>query len=94
MNNASPPPLSALEGVFSNVVKALLGGAGIALFIMLLSGGLKYITSSGDPKATEGAQKTITYAIGGLVLVLLSYLFLVLISQITGVDITKFKITQ
>lgn len=93
-NHPDIPCISNLEGIFSNIVKALLGGAGIALFIMLLSGGVKYITSAGDPKATEGAQKTISYAIGGLVLVLVSYLILVLISQITGVDVTKFKITQ
>ncbi len=87
------PTIACLGDVFSNVVRALLGFAGIALFVMLLVGGLKYITSGGDPKATESAQKTITYAIGGLIVIILSYLILVFIKQITGVDVTKFKIT-
>jgi hypothetical protein len=83
-----------LECVFGNVVKAALGFAGIVLFILLLIGGFRYITSGGDPKAVEGAQKTITYAIGGLIVILLSYLILVLIKEITGVDVTQFKIVQ
>ncbi len=82
-----------LETVFGNVVKSALGFAGIVLFVLLLTGGFKYITSGGDPKAIEGAQKTITYAIGGLLIILLSYLILVLVKAITGVDVSQFKIT-
>ncbi len=82
-----------LETVFGNVVKSALGFAGIVLFVLLLTGGFKYITSGGDPKALEGAQKTITYALGGLLIILLSYLILVLIKAITGVDVSQFKIT-
>jgi len=85
--------ISDLTSIFNSVVADLLGFAGIVLLIVLLSGGFKYITSGGDPKAVEGAQKTITYAIGGLILIILSYLFLVLIKQITGVDVTTFKAT-
>lgn len=85
--------ISDLQGIFQNIVQMLLALAGIVLFILLLSGGFKYITSGGDPKAVEGAQKTITYALGGLLLIVLSYLFLVFIKQITGVDVTDFKVT-
>jgi hypothetical protein len=90
----APAKLSDLETVFGGVVKSALAFGGVVLFILLLVGGIKYITSGGDPKAAEGAQKTITYAIGGLILILLSYLILVLIRTITGVDVTQFKITQ
>ena len=88
-----PAKISDLQTVFERVVGAALGFAGTVLFILLLSGGFKYITSGGDPKAVESAQKTLTYAIGGLILILLSYLILVLIKTITGVDVTQFKIT-
>jgi len=89
-----PATIQDLEIIFGNVVKVALGFAGIVLFVLLIVGGMKYITSGGDPKAVEGAQKTITYAIAGLILILLSFLILVLIKQITGVDVTQFKITQ
>jgi hypothetical protein len=86
--------IADLECVFGNVVKVALGFAGIVLFVLLLFGGLKYITAGSDPKAAEGAQKTITYAIGGLILILLSFLILVLIKTITGVDVTQFTVVQ
>jgi len=84
MNVPDVPTLANLEIVFSNVVSILLGLAGITLFIMLLMGGFKYITAGGDPKGVEGAKKTLTYAIGGIIVVALSYLILVLISDFTG----------
>ncbi len=88
------PTLQDLEGVFSNVIGIILGIAGITFFILLLSSGFKFITSGGDPKALEGAKKTLTYAIGGLIVIILSYLILLLIKEITGVDVTIFKVTQ
>jgi len=84
--------ISDLEGVLERVVSYALGFAGIVLFILLIVGGFKYITSGGDPKAVEGAKKTLTSAIIGLVLILVSYLVLILISNITGVDVTDFNI--
>ncbi|MEK7168620.1 MAG: pilin [Patescibacteria group bacterium] len=88
----SPPPLSKLEDVFGNVVTSLLALGGIVLFLMLLSGGFKYLTSGGDAKLAEGAQKTLTYAIGGLVLLAGSYMILRIISDFTGADVTNFVI--
>jgi hypothetical protein len=90
----TPPQLSDLEVIFKNVVGALLGFAGIVFFVLLVVSGFKFITSGGDPKALEGARKTMTYAIAGLVVILLSYLILVLIKTITGIDLTTFKIVQ
>ena len=86
--------LSDFECLFSNVVGIILGIAGITFFVLLLSSGFKFITSGGDPKALEGAKKTLTYAIGGLIVILLSFLILLLIKQITGVDVTIFKVVQ
>ena len=86
--------IANLGCVFQNVVQAFLGLAGIVLFILLIVGGFRFITSGGDPKAVEGAQKTITSAIIGLIVILLSYLILVLIKAITGVDVTTFKLVQ
>lgn len=89
-----PAKISDLQLVFGNVVKIALAASGVVLFVLLVIGGLKYITSGGDPKAAESAQKTITYAIGGLLLILASFLILELIRTITGVDVTNFVVTQ
>jgi len=81
-----PPTLSSLEIIFTSVVKSLLALGAIALFILLVTSGFKYLTSAGDPKAVEGAKKTLTYAIGGFVALLFSYLILRVIGQLTGTD--------
>ena len=90
----APAQLSQLEDVFGNVVTSLLALGGIILFLMLLSGGFKYLTSGGDPKATETAQKTLTYAIGGMVLLAGSYMIIRIISDFTGADVTNFVTTR
>ncbi len=84
--------ISDLGVIFERIVGYALGFAGIVLFILLIVGGFKFITSGGDPKAVEGARKTLTSAITGLVLILVSYLVLVLIKNITGVDVTRFNV--
>lgn len=89
------PTLDQLGDVFTNLVSALLALGGVILFIMLLSGGFKFLTSGGDPKAVEGAKKTMTYAILGVVLLAASYLILKILSDITGVqDILEFNIVR
>ncbi len=86
--------IKGFEGLFTNVVRTGIGLAGILLFIMLVAGGFQYITAAGDPKGVEQARKTLTYAIGGIILIALSYLILVFIKQFTGIDVTKFKVVQ
>jgi len=89
-----PVQLVDLEEVFKNVVNVVLGFAGIAFFVLLLVGGFKYMTAGGDPKAIDSAKKTLTSAIAGLLIVVLSYLVLVFIGTFTGVDLTQFKIVN
>lgn len=91
-----PATIKDLESVFTNVVKVLMALGAFGLFIMLLTSGFKYLTSSGDPKAVEGAKKTLTYAIGGFVALAFSYMILRLIGIFTGTDsfITNFTIVK
>lgn len=89
-----PAQIKDLEALFGNIILVILGFAGITLFILLLSGGFKYMTAGGDPKQIEEAKKTLTYAIAGLIFIVLSLLVLVLIQNITGVNVTQFKIVQ
>ena len=86
------PMIEDLEGIFGNVVGAVLSLAGIVFFIILLMSGLKYMSAGGDPKAVEAAKKSLTTAIGGIVFIALAYLILVLIEEITGAKVTEFTI--
>jgi hypothetical protein len=89
-----PATLQNLEFVFKRVIEIALGFGGIILFIMLLIGGFRYLTSGGNPKNAEAAKNTLTYAIAGLALVVLAYLILAFIQKFTGAPVTEFKITQ
>jgi ABC-type cobalamin transport system permease subunit len=88
--------ISDLQGLFGSVVGVLVALAGVVLFVFIVIAGLKFLTSGGDPKAVEEAKKTLTYAVGGLVAILLSYLALLLIERIAGLNtgtLTNFKVT-
>ena len=76
--------LGCLPGLVGNLVYWLLVFAGtVALFFIIFSG-IKFLTSQGDPKQVEGARKTLTWAIAGLILVLSSFAILIFIANITG----------
>ena len=53
----------------------------ISLFILIF-GGILYIVSGSKPESQEKAKKTITYAILGLMLVLISYALLGVLDKI------------
>lgn len=80
------PTLSCLPAVFGNVVNAALIFAGVVALILVILSGIKFITSSGDPKQVEGAKKTMTFAIIGLVIILLSFLIIKIIGALTGTE--------
>jgi hypothetical protein len=82
--------IQALECIILQVLHIAVRLAGIAVFVMLIIGGFRYLTSGGDPKAAESARKTITYAIFGLALILVSWFILRFIEEFTGVKVTEF----
>ena len=87
-----PAQLKDLEVIFARILNVAAGFAILAVFIMLLVGGFKYLTSGGDPKATESAKNTLTYAIFGLIALIGIWLLLRFVKVFTGVDVTQFTI--
>lgn len=87
--------LDCIGPIVANVVFWLLVFAGIVALVLIIISGIKFITSGGDQKRVEGARKTLTYAIAGLVLILLSFAIVRFIAQTTGVGcITEFGFTN
>lgn len=81
--------LSCIPIVFQNVVKwTFIFAAVVAVFFIIFSG-LKFIRSGGQPKLVEDARNTLTYAIIGLIIVLLSFFIINVISDITNVPCIK-----
>ncbi|MDO8336592.1 MAG: pilin [Candidatus Saccharibacteria bacterium] len=65
--------LTGPTGVFAVVANILLFLVGAVAVIMLIIGGLRYVTSNGDQNAVTGAKNTILYAIIGIVVAFLAY---------------------
>lgn len=67
------------NGLITKVVRIISIVIGIAAVIMIMVGGVRYITSSGDPNNTTGAKNTILYAIVGLLVALLAQAIIIFV---------------
>lgn len=76
--------LQCIPAVFQVIVTAALTFVGAAAVIMIIYAGIRFITSRGDPKQVQGAKQIMTWAIIGLIIVLISFGIIALISTITG----------
>jgi len=77
--------IKGFECIFQNVLNIVVRLAGIAVLIFIIIGGFQYLTAGGDPKKSESAKNTITYAILGLVLLILAWFILKFIQTFTGI---------
>ena len=68
--------------VFNDFTKTLLAYTGRLVLLFLIFGGVYYIISGSDPQKQENAKKIITYALFGLVLILISYGIIVVLDRI------------
>ena len=65
--------LTGNSGVFTTIVNTLLFIVGAVSVIMLIWGGIKYMTSGGDSNKLTSAKNTILYTIIGIAVAALSY---------------------
>jgi uncharacterized membrane protein YidH (DUF202 family) len=63
---------STISSIIETALNILSIVAGVIAVILIIIGGLKYITSQGDSQSTSSARNTIIYAAVGLVIVALS----------------------
>lgn len=63
---------STINNIIKQVVNIFSLVVGVVAVIMIIVGGLKYITSGGDSSSVSSAKNTILYAIIGLVIVALA----------------------
>jgi len=86
--------IQGFECIYKVLLNLIVTFAGIALFAMIVVGSFKWLTSAGDTKTIESARNTITYGIGGLFLLVLSWFILQLVQNFTGADVTQFIIPR
>ena len=70
--DTNPNSSTSINGTLAFIVNLLSIILGVAAVIMIIVGGLKYVTSDGDSNKVSSAKGTITYAIIGLVIAILA----------------------
>ena len=78
--------LECIPVVVQNVINALIVIAGIVTLFMIVWAEYKFVMSEGDPEKISSARKTLIYAIVGLIFIFLSFVFLNVIAEFTGVS--------
>lgn len=76
-----------LPNIVSRVLAFAIPIAGLYFFIRLLTSGFAYMTSMGDPGKLQTAQKQLTNALIGLILVFTAYFIAQLLLNIFGIGI-------
>ena len=59
--------------IIQSIVNLLLYITGAVAVIMIVIGGIKYVTSGGDSSQTKSAKDTILYAVVGLIVAIVAY---------------------
>ena len=85
--------ITDIVAIIRAVVQFILVVAFVLAFIMLLIGGIRWITAGGDEKGVAGARNMITAALIGLVIVLVAYAIILLVETFFGVSIISGGIT-
>lgn len=77
--------LDCVGPIIASIIFWLLTFAGIVALIFVIFGGFKFLTSGGEKEKVEGARKTLTWSIVGLILILSSFMIVRLVGQVTGI---------
>src|SRR3989344_4292787 len=74
-------PINNIVSVIRTIIQFVLA------VVMLLIGGIRWITAGGDEKAVGSARNMITAALIGLVIVLVAYALIKLVETFFGINI-------
>lgn len=73
-SGTTPPTIASIATVLDSVMNIVFPIAGVLCVVFIIIGGYMWIASAGDPSKVKQAQGTLTWAIIGLVFVLVSVL--------------------
>lgn len=64
---------TGLSVTVGNIIQAVVGALGLVCVVIIIIGGIQYMTSSGDAGKVKKAKDTILYGIIGLVICVLAF---------------------
>lgn len=62
-----------LSGFITNIINIMLFLAGAVAVLMIIIGGIRFVTSGGDAGSVKSAKDTVLYSVIGLIVVILAY---------------------
>ncbi|HZZ98947.1 MAG TPA: hypothetical protein VFG51_03370 [Candidatus Saccharimonadia bacterium] len=77
--------ITGVECLVKNVLSIGVSAVGISSFVMLIIGSIMHLTSGGEPRKAETANKTMTYAVAAILLSVTGWIVINFISVFTGV---------
>ncbi len=87
-----PAGVVQLQQLVVRLINLAVYAAFVLVLIMLIWAGIRYLTSGGDSKALASAGQTITWALLGILFLVIAWLVVRLIEAFTGVPVTQFCI--
>lgn len=78
-----------IGGILSNALPIVIGIAGLALLLMLISAGYTFLTSAGDAKKMEQGKQQLTSALIGFIIVFGAYWLVQILGIMFGTSITS-----
>ena len=62
-----------LSATIGNIIQAVVGILGLACVVIIIMGGVQYMTSAGDAGKVKKAKDTILYGVIGLIICVLAF---------------------
>lgn len=63
----------SFTNIMKNIINTILFVLGIVAVIMIIIGGIRYVTSNGDSNQVKSAKDTVLYSVIGLVVAIMAY---------------------
>jgi hypothetical protein len=78
---------SNLGEIISQLLPYIIGFAGLALFIMLIWGGITLMTAAGDPAKSKAGYGKISAGLIGFLIIFVSYFVTQIVEVVLGIKI-------
>lgn len=84
---AASNPFAKFARIISVAVGFLTVAASLWFIMQIFAGAFQWLTSGGEKQSLQNAQKRLTHAVIGLLMVILSFALISIIGMIFGIDI-------
>ncbi len=90
----NPLPTESLTGTILTIAKGFLAIVALWAVVFIIIGGFRMVLSQGNEEAYLAAKKTITWAVLGVVVAMLSFSIIAIVQSLLGVTVPDFPDSQ